>query len=59
MTEHELVLEHIENNHRATIELMQVVAINFPAIKHDIDWIAAEHLRVNKEIQAEYKAGKT
>ena len=56
MTGHELVLEHIANNHQATLEMMKVLAANFPALRESIDSIAAEHLRVNKEIQAEYMA---
>jgi len=58
MTEHELVLEHIANNHQATLEVMKVVAVNFPALRESLASIAAEHLRVNKEIQDEYMAAK-
>ena len=56
MTVHELVLEHIANNHQATLELMELLAANFPALLKGIDSIANEHLRVNKEIQAKYMA---
>ena len=58
MTGHELVLEHIANNHQATLELMGLIAANFPALRGGIDSIAAEHLRVNEEIQAEYMAAQ-
>jgi len=58
MTDHELILEHIANNHQATLEVMKVVAANFPVLRESIDWIASEHLRVNKEIQDEYMASK-
>ena len=58
MTDHELVLEHIANNHQANLEVMRLLAANFPALLEGIDLIAAEHLRVNKEIQAEYMAAQ-
>lgn len=58
MTDHELALEHIANNYQATLEVMKVVAANFPALRESIDAIASEHLRVNKEIQDEYMAAK-
>ena len=37
---------------------MKVVAANFTVLRESIDWIASEHLRVNKEIQDEYMASK-
>ncbi len=58
MTDHELALEHIANNYQATLEVMKVVAANFPALRESIDAIAREYLRVNKEIQDEYMAAK-
>jgi hypothetical protein len=56
MTEHQLVLEHIANNHTATLEVMKVLCVTFPALRGSIDSIAAEHLRINKEIQDDYLA---
>lgn len=54
MTESEMILEHIANNHRFNIELARIIWENIPSARHRVDYIASEHLRVNKDIQAEY-----
>jgi hypothetical protein len=58
MTDHQLCLEHIANNNELTLRFMQLVATNLPAVREQVDHLGHEHLRVDKEIEAEYLAAK-
>jgi ribosome biogenesis protein Tsr3 len=58
MTDHQLVLEHLNNQGQAILHVLNSLTNNFPAIGADTKWITDEFIRVNKEIQDEYLAAQ-
>jgi hypothetical protein len=59
MTDHQLVLEHLNNQGQALREITLSLRNHFPAMSPNLDWIYSEFSRVNKEIQDEYQATKS
>lgn len=54
MTQYELAMLLIENNHIAISNLLEALTFNFPNSASDFHWIDSEHNRVATVIHEEY-----